>query len=78
MTERASEYDQDYMRRLGEFKARTKRESLAEHLSLSINERLLRSEQLAKRDPARDAARAQQDDLASFFRRARELGLCDA
>lgn len=78
MTERASEYDQDYMRRLGEFKAQTKRESLFELLSLSINERLLRSEQLAKRDPTRDAARAQQDDLASFFRRARGLGLCEA
>lgn len=78
MTERASHYDLDYMRRLGEFKAWSKREALEEHLSLTFNERLIRSERLTKRDPERDAPRAQQDDPEAFFRRARELGICDA
>lgn len=75
--ERASPYDQDYMRRLGEFMAEVHGDELAEHLKLTVNERLIRSEQLSKRDAARDSSRAQQDDLAAFFRRARELGICD-
>ncbi len=78
MTARVSAADQDYMRRLGEFMAEVKAEQLREHLSLTVNERLVRSERLAKRNGGRDAARAQQDDHAAFFRRARELGLCDA
>jgi len=78
MTARVSAKDTDYMRRLGEFKAWSKRESLAEHRALTVNERLVRSEQLSKRDGGRDAGRAQQDDLAAFFRKARALGLCDA
>lgn len=61
----------------GEFKARSKREPLAEHPGLTVNERLVRSERLTKRDPERDVARAQQYDLAAFFRRAREFGICD-
>ena len=77
MTARVSAADQDYMRRLGEFMAEVNAEQLREHLSLTVNERLVRSERLAKRNGA-DAARAQQDDHAAFFRRARELGLCDA
>lgn len=78
MTARVSAADQDYMRRLGEFMAAVHADELAEHRSLSINERLVRSERLAKRSGGRDAHRAQQDDYAAFFRRARELGLCDA
>lgn len=76
--ERASAYDLDYMRRLGEFMAAVHADELARHLKLTVNERLVESERLSKRDPARDAGRAQQDDLAAFFRRARELGLCDS
>ena len=77
MTQRASEHDFDYMRRLGEFKAASHRDALAAHLALSVNDRLVASEQLAKRDGPRNMHRAQQDDLAAFFRRARELGLCN-
>ncbi len=75
--ERASPYDQDYMRRLGEFMAAAHADELARHLRLTVNERLVESERLSKRDPDHDAHRAQQDDLAAFFRRARELGICD-
>ena len=78
MTARASDYDRDYMRRWGEFKAASHAAELARHLSLPVNERLVSSERLAKRDGGRDISRAQQDDLAAFFRRARELGFCDA
>ena len=70
--------DKDYMRRLGEFMAAVHADELAEHRALTVNERLVRSEQLSKRNGGRDAARAQQDDIAAFFRRARALGLCDA
>ena len=69
--------DLDYMRRLGEFMAEVHADELAEHRRLTVTGRLLRSERLSKRDGGRDASRAQQDDLAAFFRRARELGLCD-
>ena len=66
------------MRRLGAFKAASHRDVLNAHLALSLNERLVSSEKLAKRDGGRNINRAQQDDLAAFFRRARELGFCDA
>jgi hypothetical protein len=77
MESRVSDQDADYMRRLGAFKSEANAASLAEHLSLTVNERLVRSERLSKRNGGRDAARARQDDLAAFFRRARDLGLCD-
>jgi len=76
MTQRASEHDQDYMRRLGEFMAAVKADELGEHLSLSVNERLTRSDRLSKRSGGRDAKRAAPEDLAAFFQRARHLGLC--
>lgn len=78
MTARVSAKDKDYMRRLGVFMAAVHADELAEHRALTVNERLMRSERLSKRSGGRDASRAQQDDLAAFFRRARELGLCDA
>lgn len=78
MTAHASAKDKDYMRRLGEFMAAVHADELAEHRALTVNERLVRSERLSKRNGGRDAGRAQQDDIAAFFRRARALGLCDA
>lgn len=77
MTQRASEYDRDYMRRWGEFKAASHRDVLEAHLAGSINERLVASEQLAKRDGGRNISRALQDDedLAAFFDRAKRLAL---
>lgn len=77
VAEQVSEADRDYMRRLGEFMEAVHADELAKHRSLSVNERLVRSERLSRRGGARDADRAPQDDLAAFFRRARELGLCD-
>ena len=47
--ERASAYDQDYMRRLGEFMAALHADELAANLTLTVNERLLGSERLSKR-----------------------------
>ncbi len=78
MAGKVSAADKDYMRRLGEFMAAVHADELAEHRALTVNERLVRSEQLSKRNGGRDAARAQQDDISAFFRRARALGLCDA
>ena len=72
-----SEKDRDYMRRLGKFMDEVKADELAEHRALPVNERLARSEALAKRarhdKPSRD-----EKDLAAFYRRARELGLARA
>jgi hypothetical protein len=76
MDGKVSAADKDYMRRLGEFKAAGNLKELQTHRRLSINQRLTASERLSKRAAGRDAGRAQQDDLAAFFLRARELGLC--
>jgi hypothetical protein len=75
MTARVSAADQDYMRRLGEFKAWSKREALARHLELSINERIEAGFQLTRRGPYFTAPRHDDEDLAAFFERAKRLGL---
>lgn len=73
--ERASAYDLDYMRRLGEFKAWSKREALARHRALTINERIEQGIDLARRGPYFVAPRCDAEDLAAFFNRAKQLGL---
>ena len=74
MTERASDADMDYMRRLGEFKAQSKRDALAEHRALTVRERIQRGIEFARRRPPL-TERRKEDDLAAFFERARQLGL---
>ena len=76
MTESVSEHDPDYVRRFAELKAAGYRDSLAAHLALSVNDRLVASERLAKREGPREIRPGEEEDLAAFFRRARELGLC--
>jgi hypothetical protein len=73
--ERASAYDRDYMRRLGEFKAWSKREALARHRALTINERVEQGLKLARRGPYFAAPRRDAEDLAAFFEQAKQRGL---
>lgn len=73
--ERASAYDRDYMRRLGEFMARSKREALARHRAVTINERIEQGVQLTRRGPYFATPRRETEDLAAFFERAKQLGL---
>ena len=69
-----SDRDRDHMRKLGEAKAESHRDALAEHLALSLSERLERSWQLylAFRDPN---APPRDDDPTPFYDRARRLGM---
>jgi hypothetical protein len=71
---RVTEADREYMRRLGAFMAEAKADELADHLARPVNERLARSLALSKRARHGDSSR-DGEDLAAFYRRARELGL---
>jgi hypothetical protein len=73
MTERASAADMAYMRRLGDFKAQSKRDALEEHRALSVTERIQRGIEFARRRPPL-TERRNDDDLPAFFERARQLG----
>lgn len=66
--------DREHMRKLGEAKAQSHRDALAEHLALSLGERLERSWRLylAFRDPN---APPRDDDPTPFYDRARRLGM---
>lgn len=75
MTERASQYDLDYMRRLGEFKAWSKREALGSHRALPLDERLEAGLRLARRGAYFRPPRRDDEDLGAFFERAKRLGL---
>lgn len=65
------------MKRLGEYKAASHEDALAAHLALTLEERLARSWQLYElfRDEAR-SREGDDDDVARFYARARDLGLC--
>lgn len=69
-----SDKDREYMRRLGVYKELSHREAQAEHLSLSLDERLRRSWRLYQRY-RHLVRRDDQDDPTPFYDRARELGL---
>ena len=72
-----SEQDREYMRRLGEAKAKTHADASSEHLRLTPIERLRRSFEMsaALREQANLAARV--DDPSEFYETARARGLCD-
>ena len=63
------------MRRIGEFKAASHRDRLAEHLSLSLEERLQRSWRLFEALCDSVAEAREDDDPTAFYDRARALGL---
>ncbi|HYC49482.1 MAG TPA: hypothetical protein VEB19_00105 [Gemmatimonadaceae bacterium] len=72
-----SEKDREYMRRIGVYKELSHRQAHAEHLALSMDERLRRSWELYWR--YRELVRRDdpEDDPAKFYERARQLGMCD-
>jgi hypothetical protein len=63
------------MRRLGVYKALSHREAHAEHLSLSLDERLRRSWRLYQRYRHRVRADDSQDEPTPFYEKARERNL---
>jgi hypothetical protein len=70
-----SDRDKQYFARIGAIKERAHAQAAADHLALSLDERLARSWALycANRHTANVAAR--EDDPAAFYERARQLGL---
>lgn len=69
-----SERDREQFRRIGEYKDATHREAMAEHLALSLAERLARSWALYVRFRTESPDRS-EDDPAQLYARARRLGL---
>lgn len=70
-----SEQDRDYMRRIGAYKALSRKQDEAEHLALSIAERLRRSSELSVRYRDRARPDSDVDDASQLYDRARRLGL---
>jgi hypothetical protein len=70
-----SEKDREYMRRIGAYKELSHREALAEHLALSLDERLRRSWRLYQRHRHRVRANLPDDDPTPLYDRARALRL---
>lgn len=71
----ASDSDREYMRRIGVYKELSHREAQAEHLALSLDERLRRSWCLYQRFRHRVRRDDAQDDPTPFYDKAREIGL---
>ena len=69
--------DRDYMRRLGEAKARSHADAASEHLRLAPIDRLRRSFALSAAWSAQANLAARVDEPSAFFEKARALGLCD-
>ncbi len=70
-----NETDREYMRRIGAYKALSRNEEQAEHLALSIAERLRRSAELSVRYHDRARPDPEDDDPSELYDRARRLGL---
>jgi hypothetical protein len=70
--------DRDLMRRIGALKAESHAQALARHLELPLGERLRRSWSLYLAARASAGPTRQDDDPSAFYRRARDLGFCDA
>jgi hypothetical protein len=68
-----SDEDRAYMRRIGESKRRSHEQALADHLSLSLDERLRRSLELSRAAGMTGVSR--DDDPQPFYDLARALGL---
>ena len=69
----ASQRDQDFIRRIGNYKRDSHAAAAPEHRALSVEERLQRSWQLYL--SSRDCAAYVADDPSPFYERARALGL---
>ncbi|MGD9934969.1 MAG: hypothetical protein AB7T37_14805 [Dehalococcoidia bacterium] len=72
---RVSEKDRDYMRRLGEFEAENARDDEAAHRARTMDERLAYSWMLTQRLGAAIRRLEDYDASATFYAKARELGL---
>lgn len=70
-----SEKDRDYMRRIGAYKALSRKQDEVEHAALTIAERLRRSAELSVRYRDRARLDAEDDDPGQLYDRARRLGL---
>jgi hypothetical protein len=74
-----SERDREYMRRMGEFKARSHRFAYERHMELSLADRLRLSERKSQeyRTPERvlKQAEAKADEMRRFYKRAKDLGV---
>jgi hypothetical protein len=68
-----TEREREHFRRLGEEKARSHAAAAAEHLALSMDERLARSLVLMRQFLR--SAQPRDDDPSPFYDRARRLGL---
>lgn len=68
-----SDREREHLRRIGELKARSHADALAEHLALPLAERLARSVALMRRFLASTPPR--EDDPSPFYERAKRLGL---
>ena len=70
-----SERDRTFMRRIGRYKAESHADALADHLSLSLSERLARGWQLYLAGRSSGSTDTRLDDPGPLYMRARELGL---
>jgi hypothetical protein len=70
-----SEWDREYMRRLGRYKADSHREALEAHLARSGRERLEVAFAMMLAGPAFPGMMAREDDPTPLYDRARRLGL---
>jgi hypothetical protein len=75
---RASDWDREYMRRIGRYKEESHAQALAAHMALPPSERLLRIVTLMLQGSYFDAPVAEEDDPSPFYERARRLGLIKA
>jgi hypothetical protein len=75
MAEKVSEWDREYMRRLGRYQDEANAEALSEHLELSGTERLARSERLSRRGRGYANEFREPSNPGALYDRARRLGL---
>lgn len=72
---RASDWDREYMRRLGRYKEESHATALASHLARSPRERLVDALTMMLAGPMWDRPSNEPDDPAPLYARARQLGL---
>lgn len=76
MEGKVSDWDREYMKRLGRYIAEANGEDLAEHLEQSGAERIAHSERLSERSKGyANVLRDDDDSPAPLYDRARKLGL---
>jgi hypothetical protein len=74
-TARASEWDREYMRRIGRYKAESHADQLARHLALSPRERFVHALTMMVAGPLFDRPPLEPDDPSPLYEKARRLGL---